>query len=152
MHAHLCCIFLIVDLLKPGDIFSGVASYQSCVSAPDHQVALVVSASEGNVFSGSVVSYVGNQIKSWNVGGFFYIPGRKLVIAPEEYGKNALSLLCSHNQETGTGASCQILTDYMTKSCGSASISRDKTSKISLPHSACLLLYEPESEAEFSFC
>ena len=63
--------------------------------------------------------------RGWDLKGVFDWTGRKLVLVPEGYGSQDLSLVCSFTQGNINRADCQILTDDLSKSCGTFTINRD---------------------------
>lgn len=120
-------------LLKPGDTFSGTASYDKCFDVEDHPTSLVIAAAEGNVFTGSIIAKLGTQIRSRPVKGFFYVPNRQMIVVPDEYGPGSISMVCSHKAGEENDADCQILSDSMTERCGSVVLNRDRTSEWLIP-------------------
>lgn len=122
-----------MDIVAPGDTFSGKASYESCFNVEDHPAALVIQRSSGNAFSGSIISRIKNSVRSAEVSGFFHIPSRQLIIVPERRDSNALSLVCNYDRNSDNDADCQVVTDFMTRRCGSIGFTRDRTSQSSFP-------------------
>ena len=128
-HCALPSILLTVDLLNAGDTFSGTTSFDSCHDVADHQSTIIIAEAQGNVFKGAIVSKIRDQIRSRSVRGFFYVPGRQLIIVPDSYDSSALSLVCSYDSDSDNDANCKILTDYMSRSCGRLRIQRDRTGR-----------------------
>lgn len=118
-------VSLLVDFLNAGDTFSGTASFHDCVSSEDHQTSLVVTAAHGNAVRATVVSQVAGQIRSREVRGFFHIPSRQLIMVPDNYDSNTMGLVCAFDPSSDNDANCTILTDLMTRTCGSVGFSRD---------------------------
>lgn len=116
-----------VNFINPGDTFSGLASFDRCLDAPDHQVSLVISAAQGNTFRGSFVTKPGVQILMREVRGFVHAPSRQVIIVPDVYDSNAMSLVCSYKADTNNDVDCKLLTDYMSTDCGAVSLNRDRT-------------------------
>lgn len=119
-----------MNILSEGDTFSGTASYQDCFEVSDHSSGLLITATQGNGFRGQVVSHVKDQLRSWAVRGFFYIPTRQLIAIPEQYDSNTYSLVCNYDPDTDNDADCKILTDLMSRQCGTIGLRRDRTGKL----------------------
>ena len=128
-----------VDILASGDTFSGTSSFDSCFDVADHPTALVVAKSQGNGFRGSIISRIGNSLRSSDVRGFFHVASRQLIVVPADVNSNSLSLVCSYDAESDNDADCKILTDFMTRQCGTVGLSRDRTSKSSTGFTVILL-------------
>lgn len=128
-------VCLPVDLVGPGDSFSGTASVEACYEVDDHEAGLIVSQSEGNLFKGTLVSKIGDEVRHKTVYGFFYVPNRQLIITPEDYNSKSISLVCGYEADGHGSTQCDILLDSMTRSCGTLELSRDRTGEGSLPES-----------------
>ena len=114
-----------MDLVSPGDTFSGTASFDSCLEGEDHPVTIIANEVAGNVFRGAAVAKYNDRVRSRAITGFFYVPGRKVVIAPEGYGPKSMSLACSHDADSLNDMDCQITTSFMSETCGDLGLSRD---------------------------
>lgn len=120
--------FLAASAISPGDSLSGTISFTSCLDFPDHPISLLLAKGQGNVFGGALISKPGEQLRNWNVGAF-YTAGGKLLVVPEGYVPAAsLTLACEFTEEGH--ADCQALTDSFSRSCGTASLSKDERSRI----------------------
>lgn len=114
-----------MDLLAPGDSFSGTASYKDCLTVEDHPVSIVVSQSAGNAFRGTALFRANDRVRSKQVVGFFYIPDRQLLISAEGYDSDSLAMVCTHAEGSLSDMQCSLLTSYMTQACGKAELNRD---------------------------
>lgn len=119
-----------VDLLNAGDTFTGTADFDSCFEVPEHETSLIIGQAQGNVFKGKMVNKLRGKLRSRAVRGFFYVPGRQLIVVPEGYGPSSLSLVCSYDPESDNDADCKILSDHMTRQCGTLGIERDRTGQL----------------------
>ena len=126
-YTHVCGVT--VELLKAGDTFTGMASFHDCFTVDEHETGLIIVEAQGNAFRGSMVSKIGKELRTVKVRGFFYIPGRQLIVVPEDYSSRSVSMVCSYNEGSDNDVDCKILTDHMTKSCGSVGLSRDRISE-----------------------
>lgn len=122
-------LIFLVEILNSGDTFSGTAKFESCLDVTDPPTALVISEAKGNIFRGKMVTRVRSQVVYKEVKGFFYTPKKQLVVVPANPSAGTLSMVCEHKENSGSAAECSIMTDSFTRTCGSISLQRDRTSK-----------------------
>lgn len=127
MRNFLC---FLVDLVSPGDSFSGTANVKGCFEVDNHPFSIVVKEVAGNLFSGVAINRIGDQVRSRDVVGFFHVSGRQVIIAASgRYTSTSVTLLCSYDASSIHTMDCRALTDHMTKECGSFGMDRDRKSE-----------------------
>ena len=128
-----------VNLLHVGDSFSGSVKVDKCGEVPDHESVILITASAGNVVKATVISKIGERIRSWEAHGFIAINHRKLILTPQKGNSRSLGLVCEFT-DTDDGASCQIVRDNFSTLCGTFNIKRDHRGRTAL-HSLCIIVY-----------
>ena len=120
-----------MNIVSPGDSLSGTANVRKCFDVDDHPVTLLVNEVAGNVFTGTAINRIGNQVRSTKVRGLFHIPTRQLIVTPTEgYNVRTLAMVCSYSADTSSDIDCKLVTDHMTKQCGSVGLERDRIGQL----------------------
>lgn len=94
----------------------------------DHQGAIIITKSAGNVVKAMVVSKVANRVLQYPANGVYYPHAKKLILAPENEDTKSLGIVCTFSHENS--AECKLMKDSFSTMCGSFNIQRDYTGSV----------------------
>lgn len=70
------------------------------------------------------------QVRAWETRGFFHVNSKQLILGSSgDFGPQDLSLACKFDSSINE-AKCKVLSDNLSRECGTFDISRDFTGKV----------------------